>query len=305
MRQVFMLLLAVALASPAPAASDTQKVANHLQEVSVTVKQGTTQGSGVIKTRTMKIDGKDTSVNFVWTAAHVVAGARSVDTVIDTRTGTERKIVKFKDVSIVQEFRQDGRRVGEYKLDAQVICYSKENDVALLRLRKSGFKTESVQFYLGKPIPPLGTDLYHVGSMAGQELGANSMTSGIVAQIGRTFDNQPYDQTTVTASPGSSGGGVFLRDGRQIGILTLGVRGGDNFNFIVPIRRVYAWAKRMKIAWAMDNGVATPTEDELKKIPVEDSGATFNGGRKGKDSGLRLKDGRALEYMIVIEKEMK
>ena len=235
------------------------------------------QGRGVIKTRRMVLRAgeKPVRVNFVWTAAHVVAGLRSVEKVIDAKTGTERQVVRFRDAAIVQELVQDGRRVGELRMAARVIRYSKTEDLALLQVRKTGFAGESVGFYLDAGIPPLGTDLYHVGSLAGQQLGANSMTAGIVAQIGRVLEGKEFDQTTVTACPGSSGGGVFKRDGRCVGILTQGVRVGDNFNFIVPVRRIRAWARRAGIEWAVDDSVPMPSATHLHALPLEDAGVTF------------------------------
>ena len=256
---------------------DRQKIADHLQEISVTVKAGYSQGSGMIMTRKMKVGDKERYINFIWTAGHVVAGLRKVETIIDPKTGMERKKVTFKDAAIVQEHRFDGRRVGEAKLDVKVLCYSKDQDLALLQVRMPDYKRVTMTWYLDDKTPALGTDLYHVGSMGGQTLGANSMTSGIVSQIGRVLDGQEYDQTETTATKGSSGGGVFLRDGRVIGVLTMGVNSGDNFNFVVPVRRIRKWTKKMKIIWAIDPRVKMPTEEELKKIPIEDSGATFDG----------------------------
>ena len=227
-----MRILAIAVIAVLSAAAVAEpRVAEHLQAVSVTIRAGATQGSGTIVTRTLTDANGPVQHNFVWTAAHVIDGLRSVETVIEPSKGTERKIIRFRDAQVVQEFRQGGRRVGESCLDARVVKFSKKDDLCLLQVRKTGYTMASMKFYLDAEIPPLGTDLYHVGSMAGQELGANSMTQGIVAQIGQVLDGQSYDQTTVTACPGSSGGGVFLRDGRLIGVLTLGVRGGDNFNF--------------------------------------------------------------------------
>ena len=50
------------------------------------------------------------------------------------------------------------------------------------------------------------------------------MTTGIMSQVGRMLALNSstkvlFDQTTVTAFPGSSGGGVFLTDGQYIGTL--------------------------------------------------------------------------------------
>ena len=268
-------------------------VAQHLQDISVTIRAESSpgygaQGSGVIKTRRMTLNGEDKAINFIWTAAHVVKGLRSVESVIDPKTGTERKVVKFKDVAIVQELREAGRRVGELRMAARVIRYSATEDLALLQVRKTGFVDVSVRFHLDAKIPPLGTDLYHVGSPGGQELGQNSMTPGIVSQIGRILDGEEFDQVTTPALPGSSGGGVFRRDGVLIGLLTQGVRGGDNFNYIVPARRICTWARRAKVEWAVDDSVPMPAPKALRALPVEDAGVSFSNGAPKPASGHKF-----------------
>lgn len=251
-------------------------VAQHLQDVSVTIKAGRSEGSGVIVTR--EIDDK--MINFVWTAAHVVRSLRNVETVV-TPDGTERKIISFDDCSLVKELNEGGRRVGEMKMDAVVIRYSEKEDLALLRIRKANFITAGVSFFLdehsrGEPnIPKIGTPLFHVGSLLGQS-GSNSMTSGILSQIGRVYENigkEVYDQTTVAAFPGSSGGGVYLEDGRYIGMLVRGA--GETFNLIVPVRRMIKWSRSAKVEWALNKGVELPTEEELEEMPIEDVGHKF------------------------------
>lgn len=256
-------------------------VAQDLQDVSVTIKAGYAEGSGVIKTRT--VEGK--KINFVWTAAHVVDDLRRVKTVI-TADGTERKIVSFDDCSLVKELTEKGRKVGELKMDAQVIRYSAKQDLALLRVRKENFVQASVVFYLDPSIPDIGTPLFHVGSLLGQA-GSNSMTGGIVSQIGRVLDKQTYDQTTVTAFPGSSGGGVYLQDGRYVGMIVRGA--GESFNLMVPVRRMVTWAKDAGVAWAVDDEAKAPTEESLIKMPIEDVGHEFT----------RITEMKAFPFLII------
>ena len=125
-------------------------------------------------------------------------------------------------------------------------------------------------FYLEEKIPPLGEDLLHVGSLLGQ-MGANSMTDGIYSQHGRlikSLNKHVFDQTTCTAFPGSSGGGVYLKsDARYVGMLVRGA--GEGFNLIVPARRMQDYCEKHKIMWALDEKVKMPTEEELKKLPIE------------------------------------
>jgi len=289
------ILLSLFFVIVATTAYAQDNIADYLQNISVTIKSDSGQGSGVLVTRELKVSDTDPTlvkVNFVWTAAHVVDNLRTVRTIIDPKTGTPRQVVEFRDAQIVQELKEGGRRVGEIKMDAKVIRYSDATngqDLALLMVRKRGFVDVSAKFYLGEEIPPIGSPLFHVGSLLGQ-VGANSMTAGIVSQHGRviqtgTSDGTVFDQTTVTAFPGSSGGGVYLagehtteawkaHKGEYMGMLVRGA--GEGFNFIVPIRRMREWADTVDAKWALDPTAATPTVDHLKKASsVEDVGVTF------------------------------
>ncbi|MAF43673.1 MAG: hypothetical protein CMI54_05835 [Parcubacteria group bacterium] len=276
MKILNILLLSFSLAFCSYAAEKKQSVAEHLQSVSVTIRSegawSAGEGSGVIFTRK---NSKGNLVNFVWTAGHVIDNLRSERKVLVR--GTPKTLVEFKDPVVIKEIRQGGRTVGRLQMDAEVLKYSESedgHDLALLRVRKYNFVTGTVTFYLDKDIPPLGTDLLHVGSLLGQ-FGANSMTDGIYSQHGRvvkSLNKRVFDQTTCVAFPGSSGGGVFLKDGgdaRYVGMLVRGA--GEGFNLIVPVRRMVEYCKKHKIMWALDAKVEMPTDEELEKMPVESS----------------------------------
>jgi len=252
---------------------DPAKIPAYLQDISVTISTGDGEGSGVIMT---KVDEHGNKVNFVWTAGHVVESLRSERTVVDPNTGTERRIVEFKDAYIVKDIQDGGRSVGQLKLAAEVIRYSDPtngHDLALLRLRKPDFINTSAVFCY-EDFVPLGTPLYHVGSLLGQ-VGSNSMTSGILSQHGRLISGSKkvFDQTTVAAFPGSSGGGVFLQDGRYIGMVVRGA--GETFNLIVPIRRMREWARQAKITWALNGNEDMPSDAVMEAMPIEDVGRTW------------------------------
>jgi S1-C subfamily serine protease len=282
---------------------ERKRVAQHLQNISVTIKSkngySSSEGSGVLVVRKVG----DDEVTFVWTAGHVVDNLREVREVI-TETGQARKVIEFKDAQIVREMVESGRRVGEIKMDATVIKYSNADtghDLALLMVRARNYGKDSSNFYLDddEPIIPIGTNLYHVGSLLGQ-MGANSMTTGIVSQIGRTIDKREFDQTTVTAFPGSSGGGVFLTDGKYVGMLVRGA--GEGFNLIVPIRRMLKWADKNDVLWAIDPGVEMPSLDDIDEIPVEDSG--INKKKRGDEDEEDDPDESAFEkFPFLIKRE--
>lgn len=260
---------------------ERREVSDYLQDISVTIRSQSdyskSEGSGVLITR--EVGGE--KITFVWTCGHVVDNLREIRTVI--QDGRPKKIVEFDDVQIIKELVEDGRRVGEIKMDATVVKYSDADDgedLALLMVIAKDYGKASAKFYLDKEeIVPIGTPLFHVGSLLGQ-FGSNSMTSGIVSQVGRIRDKVEYDQTTVTAFPGSSGGGVYLQDGRYVGMIVRGA--GEGFNLMVPVRRMKRWAKEHGIMWALDPREKTPTLKEIKNLPVENASKVEDDGDKDK-----------------------
>ena len=286
MNKISISLLAVMLSLPMhgeDAPKGKKQIAQHLQDISVTIiadgGYNKSDGSGDLITR--EIEG--TKVTFVWTAAHVVDNLRNVRTVVD-ESGASVKIIEFDDAQIVKELVEGGRRVGEMKMDAKVIKYSDYEhgqDLALLMVRAKDYGKDGAKFYLNKEesIIPIGTQLFHVGSLLGQ-MGANSMTSGIISQVGRVESKVEFDQTTVTAFPGSSGGGVYLTNGTYVGMLVRGA--GENFNLIVPIRRMSKWASENSLSWALDPKQKMPTFKEIEDISVESAGIKSKKSSKAK-----------------------
>jgi S1-C subfamily serine protease len=269
-----------------------ENVPQYLQDISVTIKANRAEGSGVIT----NVNG----VNYVWTAAHVVSRLRNTRVVVGN-DGSPKVVVEFDDAEVVKELIEDGRTVGEMKFTAEVIRYSDAEfgeDLALLRVRKKNLSKHHVHFYLEKDaegklkIPTLGTELFHVGSLLGQS-GSNSMTSGLYSQVGRIHNGVVYDQTTCAAFPGSSGGGVYLKDGRYVGMIVRGA--GETFNLIVPNRRLHGWAKKVGVDFTLDPSLPVPDEATLKTHPIENSP---RGGSSSSATAVKAKlDFKFLVYL--------
>jgi len=139
------------------------------------------------------------------------------------------------------------------------------------------------------------------------QVGSNSMTRGIMSKVGRVLDigngeGTVFDQTTVTAFPGSSGGGVYLSDknednsGKYVGMLVRGA--GEGFNFVVPVRRMRDWAKEVNAEWALDPDAETPTLAELSKQPIEDAGFGDEKDKNNED-GEEANKKYGIKFMIV------
>lgn len=243
-----------------------------LVEASVCVVGATTTGSGVVF--------KNKEASFVWTAAHVLADLQDVQTVINPRTGLGKIEIHYRDVLLVQPVFQNGRQVGETHRLASILRFSDRRrggeDLALLGVYQKGFGTRSVSFLGASVVPAPGEPLWHVGSMMGR-VGANSLTEGVFSNAGRLEHNgtdnpKVFDQVTVPAIGGSSGGGVFLKkNGECIGLLTQGLgRGVETVNLVVPARRIRQFAERTRCEWAIDAKVPLPSETELREWPVTD-----------------------------------
>jgi len=251
--------------NPIVAPANQPSLGELLQTVAVTIRAGKAHGSGVVF---LKEDSEGNINTFILTAAHVVDGLRKQGPVL-APDGTTRQGVTFTDASIIRILVENGRKIGQIEIYGKIIRYSPikgGEDLALLWVRSPNVFNLSAKLYDG--IPPLGTELYHVGSMRGM-IGANSLTDGILSQQGRILDDTVFDQTTVTAEPGSSGGLVASKqNGQIVGLLTQGI--GQTFNFIVPARRIRTWSERVEVDWLFTDA-DMPKLEEVFAHQVDDN----------------------------------
>ena len=187
-------------------ASLVPQVEPSIVRIDVTVANGLASGSGTI------IDKR----GYITTNAHVVAGAQSIQ-------------VTLKDGAV---------------LPATVIGSDTNKDLAIIKLT-----TPRVDF----PVMPLGTmadvlvgdTVMAVGFPAGTNLpGPATFTSGIISAL-RTYSEIDYIQVDVPVNPGNSGGCLFTRNGKMIGIPSAGITPGnqdfEDINLVIPIDQVIAF----------------------------------------------------------------
>lgn len=209
-------------------------------ELSVMVRIGDRgNGSGVLFTR---VEGGAIKT-YVLTAGHVARAAERMSDGI---------------VTVRAEYRERGKIVGEAECDAEIVVLeegaadhgSGRPDLALFRVLQDNFRplTACAVLHTGG-IPGIGTEVCHVGCTRGLY---NSYSEGVISQTDVTFAGENVDQTSSMAYPGSSGGGVWLKDtGKLYGILVMGI--GPGVNFIVPARHILAWADRNGVEWLWRN----------------------------------------------------
>lgn len=218
-------VFAFALFTPGPLARSKQSAVSqtaisHVQRASVSVEVSLSEtnefgdmdtsiarGSGVIFHKFGK--------SYVLTAAHVVEGIPFHGKVKVTQRGKEWTAI--------------------------VVNADENRDVALLRIEVGYILGKSAE--LSNSFLPIGTHLLHVGNLVGRY--PESYLEGVLAAHSR--GDGEFDQTSVIAWPGSSGGGVFTSDGKLVGIITRGV--GPGLNFMVPARHLLRWAQENDLEW--------------------------------------------------------
>lgn len=220
----------VLLFAQTPESPQVDDVVRAINDVSVSVlADDGSEGSGVVVVR----DG----IVWVWTAGHVVESLRENDG-------------SFRRAFVAKQLTADDSPVAVVQFSATVLIHSSEHDLALLRIGRCNFISRSAKFAKSDVVVPNGTELFHVGSFFGVLFG-NSLSSGIMSYRGRMYAGIEYDQTTCTNMPGSSGGGVFTRDGRCIGIISKSA--GYTVNLVIPVRRMRQWAKDAGVEWAIND----------------------------------------------------
>lgn len=117
----------------------------------------------------------------------------------------------------------------------ELLVADPEVDLALLRVDPNALKQRPTPTVLGD------SEAVQVGepvSVIGNPLGLDhTLTNGIVSAR-RVYEGERYIQMSAPISPGNSGGPVFDRHGRVIGVSVAQMIGGQNLNLAVPVAQL-------------------------------------------------------------------
>jgi serine protease Do len=118
-----------------------------------------------------------------------------------------------------------------FEFPAELVAFDEDYDVALLKIKGSGFKGLAVNTTMAG----VATDVTSISTPADVKLG-QTVSKGIISGK-RELEGKLYYQTDVSISPGSSGGPLFNSKGEVIGITTWVIRGGgtEGLNFAIPV----------------------------------------------------------------------
>lgn len=221
----------------------------HLEVLYPVVRVRTKQagGSGTVLW-SEKVDGE--FVTFVLTNQHVIDSAVTVKKKWNPFLGREMKTETRSTVSVeFFRYKHGSRNVGTYSVDADIMAYEEDQDLALLRLRN----VERAEFIA--MLPPVGKEaeiqifdqVYAVGAALGHPPIA---TSGKICYMDDEMDDFEYWLSDAQIIFGNSGGAVFLADSHEfIGVpsrLAVAQIGWSadpvsHMGFFIPFWRIYDW----------------------------------------------------------------
>jgi hypothetical protein len=167
-------------------------------QASVTIKTGKGHGSGFI----ISEDG------YIITNYHVIADTTKLEAILS-----------------------DGG-----KCPVQVIRYSKENDLALLKIKKTGLLPFSLKEL---PAYGMGKEIYIIGTPSAEDL-SQTLTRGIISSVRKSANGSQLIQTDASISGGNSGGPMFNKDGQLIGVANAKLvgQGIEGIAFAIPAKDI-------------------------------------------------------------------
>ena len=143
-------------------------------------------------------------------------------------------------------------KAGDRILDVQgLIHIDEENDIVILKADGEDLPTVKLGD-IGKA--KVGEKVYVIGSPQGLE---NTISDGILSGIREITPGIKNLQITAPVSPGSSGGPVFNKEGKVIGIVTSSlIKNAQNLNFAMPVNLIMDKIDSKKVTALKDAGIA-------------------------------------------------
>ncbi len=245
----------------------------------VRITQGPYGGSGTIIYS--KLDTKENwkYSTYILTNHHVIADAIKIEEKWDSDLAKEVKKEKRSIVYVeIFKYRNLSTPVGTLKVEADIVIYNADEDMALIKLR-----SEDQAKYVAK--------LMGGGSDSGLDIAYNVMdetvavgcslgfpplpTVGHITRKDFQVDSLPFDMSSSQIIYGNSGGAMFLAEtGELIGIPSLLAIVGwgtpiTHMGLFIPIERIYDWLEEEHYNFIYDNSKNEKECLELRKKEID------------------------------------
>lgn len=245
----------------------------------------TSDGSGVI----YSLD-KENGDAYIITNCHVVYASSKItyEGATYTRSGSPTYTVWLYGQEglyydwVTNGFQQELQlfRSEEYAIECSLVGYVMSEDVAVLKVENSDILKNSLATAAtvgDSDKIAVGDEVFLIGNSLGEGISA---TTGIVSVESEVvpISNSEGDETLqirairtdAAASPGNSGGGMFDKSGRILGLLFAGSSDEDsqNMNNVLPVNRVCAIADSILDAAAESGSSVTSVQKAVLGVTV-------------------------------------
>jgi len=221
----------------------------------VRVTYGRTGGSGTIiysKTKDME---KFIYSTYILTNYHVIADAISIEEKWDSDLAKQVKKEK-RSIIYVETFkyRNLSTPVGTLKVEADIVIYNQDEDMALIKLRSEEQAQYIATLFLANTYNVMDETV-----AVGCSLGFPPLpTVGHITRKDFQIDSLPFDMSSSQIIYGNSGGAMFLAEtGELIGIPSLVVAIGwgspiSHMGLFIPIKRICEWFEEEHYSFLYD-----------------------------------------------------
>lgn len=234
------------------------------------IRSGNVGGSGTV---ICSKEGKKGYSTYILTNNHVVENNIEVKKQWSTLLKRDIKMDVLGTVQVHFFKFLYGRSIGGTSIDADIMTYDKDEDLALLRLRDPDPAAAVAKLYpRGKEEElPLGSDVVTIGCGLGEP---PIFTKGYLSQFGREIENREYWIQTAPSIFGNSGGACFREStGELIGVpariaVTMSFFGADavtHLGYIVPITRIYKFLESQLFRFIYDPNFTEQGEEKERE----------------------------------------
>lgn len=185
------------------------------------------------------------------------------------------------------KYQYQSRAVGVTAIDADIMAYDPDHDLAIVKLRDTEAVPAVAKLYPrgAESKLRLGTPVIAIGAALGEP---PVLTTGRLSQFAREIDNKEYWLSTAPTIFGNSGGALYLEETEEligvparIAVTMLGFSPDviTHLSFAIPITRIYEFLDEQMFRFIYDSNFTEKEEaaarekkrkDEETKIAKED-----------------------------------
>jgi len=244
---------------------------------SVRVSSGYGGGSGTVVYSKLQDISEDTASKdvgkfstYVLTNHHVINAAITIKEEWDSDLGKKVKKEKRSIVYVeVFKYKDLSTPVGTMKVEADIVLYNRDGDMALLKLR-----LDDPLAYIAKMPPKAEVDDVKVmdeSIAVGCSLGFPPLPSvGVITRLNLQINSLPFHMSTSQIVFGNSGGSMYKTDGTFAGIPSrVAVIGYSSvithMGIFIPVKRIYEWLEKQHYDFIYD-----PAKNEKESLEIRE-----------------------------------